>query len=276
MELQREIWRAYIDSALSESEGHGGIALNLCSKGIDGEILMKIVEALPAGAEIDWLWLDNDEFEGNDCHALQTLLAHCLVSHLSLNGTTIGAAGAHFIAEALHANPPLRLLHLSSAELDDGVMLLAAALTVNTNLVSLRLSGNGIRREGACALAAALHINHTLQDLDLSSNAIGAGGAEALAAMLFVNSTLTSLNLYDCALGNQGLLSIAAVLSRTSYLKTLSVGGNGSSYETDMTVARAAIECRSLLSITGLRLPEDDALHLSNTLATRAARSRTG
>ena len=60
---------------------------------------------------------------------------------------------------------------------NEGASSLSTALTANSSLTHLDLSGNGIGDNGASSLSTALTANSSLTHLDLSGNRIGDGGA---------------------------------------------------------------------------------------------------
>ena len=69
-----------------------------------------------------------------------------------------------------------------------GVIVLAEALKVNTEVKELDLSGNGLCDNSVRVLAEALKVNMALTTLDLSSNSIGDDGAAAVAEALKVRT----------------------------------------------------------------------------------------
>lgn len=75
------------------------------------------------------------------------------------------------------------------------IKIFAAAITHNTTLTSLTLSGHGFGDEGAKYLADALTHNTTLTYLDLSGNNITSKGAGYLDTALTTNTTLKRLEL---------------------------------------------------------------------------------
>ena len=96
---------------------------------------------------------------------------------------------------------------------NNGVSIIAEALSRTSHIVLLRLDMNNIMWEGADYLAKALHINNSLIDLSLSSGKSGANnrnrimerGAYELSEALAINKFLIILNLTGNGLGNESL-----------------------------------------------------------------------
>jgi Leucine-rich repeat (LRR) protein len=80
---------------------------------------------------------------------------------------------------------------------DDGVRLLAAALSSNATLKTLDLRENKIGNDGAKILAAELEFDMHLTELNLSKNKIADDGARALALALRSNLWLGKLDISD-------------------------------------------------------------------------------
>ena len=131
------------------------------------------------------------------------------------------------LSQALSVNTELTHLNLSGNEIgESGAQLLSEALSVNTKLTHLNLSGNQIGKSGAQLLSNALSVNTKLTHLNLSGNQIGKSGAQLLSNALFYNTTLTHLNLDDNLVGPLGVayLSLALVVNTT--LTYLNLDGN--------------------------------------------------
>ena len=131
------------------------------------------------------------------------------------------------LSQALSVNTELTHLNLSGNEIgESGAQLLSEALSVNTKLTHLNLSGNEIGESGAQLLSEALSVNTKLTHLNLSGNQIGKSGAQFLSDALFYNTTLTHLNLDDNLVGPNGVayLSLALVVNTT--LTYLNLDGN--------------------------------------------------
>ena len=169
--------------------------------------------------------------------SLQSQLLHEFGVRLPLQACTLGMiTRLDFFLKSLSFNVSLTDLdlHLSSlrtmfsrAKIDNKeIDQLSQALSVNTKLTHLNLSGNEIGESGAQLLSNALSVNTKLTHLNLSGNQIGKSGAQLLSNALFYNTTLTHLNLDDNLVGPLGVayLSLALVVNTT--LTYLNLDGN--------------------------------------------------
>ena len=105
------------------------------------------------------------------------------LTKLKVTYSSIGAAGARALAEALKVNKTLTELHVSGNSISDaGASALAEALKVNKTLAMLDVGKNGIGDAGASALAEALKLNKTLTTLDVRGNSISKAKRGALRA----------------------------------------------------------------------------------------------
>jgi hypothetical protein len=132
---------------------------------------------------------------------------------------------------------------------DRGASALSEALKLNTTLLRLDLSGNGIDLQGASeshssppssphslthsllnateSLASALAVNTTLRFLNLNDNYIGEEGALALAEALAVNTSLREMSLKGNEMGDKGVKAICEALQeRSCELIALDLGNN--------------------------------------------------
>ena len=186
----------------------------------------------------------------------------CLLTHVSLQSTSIADEGAQVIAEFLQANRSLRHLNLCAAMIRDrGATELGNALQSNCTLTHLGLPRNKISSVGAEAIATSLQFNSVLIYLDLSQNAGGNSiamalaqglgsiralkylvvsngcpspfedyvfptGGSALARALQLNCTLTDLDLELNAIGASGAATFGEALQTNSTLIRLNLRGN--------------------------------------------------
>lgn len=125
-----------------------------------------------------------------------------LLERLNLTGNRIGNTGALAIADLLQSNPTSSLKHLALARTDigdEGCLALAAALRVNTSLLSLSLAYNSMTTVSFVGFAQALCVNRTLKSINLqvvhsNTNEIGMEAYKALADMLVDNMVLEDIS----------------------------------------------------------------------------------
>ena len=142
----------------------------------------------------NWLYSPGCHEIANACHA------HASLQQLRLDNNGIDDDGVVGLAEALRNNSVLLSLDLSSNYIrGEGVRALASVLASNvTALRSLSLSQNQqITDMAAHSMAPALTANSKLEVLDLSGNRISWVGASALAGATRVNTALRWLHLGD-------------------------------------------------------------------------------
>jgi len=103
--------------------------------------------------------------------------------------------------------------------------MLCTALTQNTHVVSLGLSGK-LSSEGAAYVAKLIKENQRIDNLALISSAIGPEGAGVLASALF-SSSLKTLILAGNHIGSGGVASLVTAMKQTFGLVAMSVSSNG-------------------------------------------------
>jgi hypothetical protein len=96
----------------------------------------------------------------------------------------------------------------------------------NCRLISLNLSWNLIRLDGAIDLASSLSINKSLIYLDLSYNSLGTNGGEALGDAIQQNSVLESLNVSNNSLDTVACLTICIGVIENIHLRHLIIDEN--------------------------------------------------
>ncbi|CAF4446367.1 unnamed protein product, partial [Rotaria magnacalcarata] len=167
----------------------------------------------------------------------------------------IGSSGAQHLADALFSNTTLIKLILRNNVIDDvGLRHFLDVLTVNKNLRTLDLSGNGyddnllvetkarirgktvdcttidlrccrLDDEAMELLCQALVNNKSITTLELRSNQIGETGAQQLARGLH-ESTINTLLLGHNRLGDKGLKHLAGFLASSITLEVLDLSDN--------------------------------------------------
>jgi len=135
------------------------------------------------------------------------------LSELGLNNNKVGALGAGALAEAFPTTPKVEELQLHENKLEvDGALALCKGLaSLGSNLMGLYLDGNLIGDEGISMLAEALSQLVQLRSLWASRNRIGDEGVSALCAELPYSPNLIRLDLNGNMIGNEGAESIATI-----------------------------------------------------------------
>eukprot|EP00831_Metopus_contortus_P031985 TRINITY_DN25959_c0_g1_i1.p1 TRINITY_DN25959_c0_g1~~TRINITY_DN25959_c0_g1_i1.p1 ORF type:complete len:1431 (-),score=259.64 TRINITY_DN25959_c0_g1_i1:38-4204(-) len=128
-------------------------------------------------------------------------------------------------------NPTLKSLCMPSSYLNknDGEALGLCLKSEGhfSNLRTLDISKNALRKEGARALATVLSTEGIkLENLDISGNKIGVSGAKAFAEMLKVNKSLKVLNLFSNIIDVDGARALRDSLKVNCTLESLDVGLN--------------------------------------------------
>ena len=198
-----------------------------------------------------------------------TLGKHLHISYLKLE-TGIWKYHVESLSKALSVNSSLTHLDLTGNSIgDSGTASLSQALAVNSSLTNLNLGWNYISDSGAASLSQALAVNSSLTNLNLSWNSIGDSGAASLSQALEVNSSLTKLDLSGNNIGDSGAASLSQALEVNSSLTKLDLSGNSISDSGAASLSQA-LEVNS--SLTNLDLMHNDigpsgAASLSQALA---------
>lgn len=96
----------------------------------------------------------------------------------------------------------------------------------NCKLISLNLSWNLIRLDGAVDLASSLSINKSLIYLDLSYNSLGTNGGEALGDAIQLNTALETINVSNNSLDTVACLTICIGVIENRNLRHLIIDEN--------------------------------------------------
>ena len=204
---------------------------------------------------------------------LYTKLAYTFGKSLDLTEIRIDFTSGTSIAafsQALTVNTSLTTLYLSGNFIGaEGATSLSQALAVNTSLTTLELSDNSIGAEGATSLSQALAVNTSLTALDLSGNSIGAEGATSLSQALAVNTSLTTLNLSWNFIGAEGATSLSQALAVNTSLTTLNLSRNciGALGATSLSQALAVNTSLTTLYLSRNSIGDLGATSLSQALA---------
>ncbi|KAK5168508.1 hypothetical protein LTR04_006586 [Oleoguttula sp. CCFEE 6159] len=180
--------------------------------------------------------LSDNAFGLNTVAPLQPfLLQHTPLQHLILTNNGLGPAAGTLIAEALTALaakkesarssssapkdiPDLETVICGRNRLESGSMAAwAKAYQANKNILTIKMTSNGIRQEGVShLLSAGLAHCASLHTLDLQDNTFTHTAAGVLAATLPSWPRLKELGVGDCLLTSQGMRAVAKTFSSGS------------------------------------------------------------
>ena len=175
--------------------------------------------------------LEDLNFSNNSLHddGIQHL-AHALrVNHglkiLNLTTCNLTSWSAKRLAEALAINKHLKILNISSNPIyNEGIRCLAHALGINQSLKTLNLQSTcSLTSLNAKNLAKALTANTHLEELNISGNALCDDGIQHLAHALKVNRHLKTLLLVNCSITDNGFQYLAEAIQDNRGLSTLFV-----------------------------------------------------
>jgi len=190
-------------------------------------------------------------FEG----LVQHIDACCVLTHLDLQGNSLGAQTISKLAERLSTDSrTLQYIDLGTNEVaDDGASALCRALCTQTairgsvaRLCELSLKHNNLGFAGASAVAQAINAGvFSGGKLDISENSIGSFGASSIAKALSDHEAdagaraPTTLNLRACNLGPMGGAHISKALPLALGLSNLDLSDNGLEEEGAEHIAEA-------------------------------------
>eukprot|EP00729_Bicosta_minor_P004981 gene4981-34138_t len=101
------------------------------------------------------------------------------------------------------------------------------ALTKNTTIKRLDMSGNQLGEAGAKTIGKALSKNATLEFVFLSNNDFGQVGGKAIGAGMAKNTSVVSLDLNENGFGEKGGVAVGKALARNTTLRVLQLSTNG-------------------------------------------------
>lgn len=167
-------------------------------------------------------------------------------------GPSLGDEGLEVLAQALSSNCSLRSLTLNKCGFTRfGMEMLMTQLESNRSLLTLNLDANRIGRDGTSAVATCLMMNVSLTELSLDHNKIGHVGATALAEALVHNQSLAKLSLRHNHIGDIGATAFARTLQDFCVLTALHLDDNGISTLTG-TLLAAALHSNTVLTALGI------------------------
>ena len=107
--------------------------------------------------------------------------------------------------------------------------ILATALQANTTMKIFNLIvsyNDGIAINGAKSLGRALSVNSSLEELDISGTSVGDEGVAHIANALQANTTVKVLDVSNCGISDKGAESLARALAASSSLERLDISAN--------------------------------------------------
>ncbi|GFN95024.1 leucine-rich repeat-containing protein 74b-like, partial [Plakobranchus ocellatus] len=107
-----------------------------------------------------------------------------------------------------------------------GVIPVAMALVINSNITRLLLPGNSLGLKGFSYIQKMMDENNSIAELDLSSNNLLSEGMLAVVEMLKTNKSLTDLNLSDNGFVESDSYALAKVLESNARLQNLNLSKN--------------------------------------------------
>ena len=140
------------------------------------------------------------------------------VTYLDISNNAIGNQGALALAHMIsQANCPIHQLYVANGWMTRrGTDAILTALSINTSLHTLDLSGNNIKN--GKLLGAALKKQAVLEHLVLNDNCLGDTGVQDLAHAFTENHVLTQLGLRNNMIGVAGIISVLPILPQLTQL----------------------------------------------------------
>ena len=142
------------------------------------------------------------------------------IKMLTLRQCSIRHTEIEILVDALTTNTTITTLEITGCDIHDiGAHAIGTMLMTNTTITSLSIRFDDITGEGIHTIATMLTTNTTITQLDLMHNNLRNEGAILIANMLAVNTTLTILNLCINNIGDNGIRAIADALRRNKKTK---------------------------------------------------------
>ncbi len=164
--------------------------------------------------------------------------------------------GAELLSEGLKHCPQMKILNLSSNELDSNdFQLLSEGIQTCRHLVKLNLSDNNMDSVGATCLAEGINHFCEIRSVYLGRNNIGSNGATAMMKALKNSIYLERVQLQFNSIGPEGASAVADWISSTSkrhprknscFLRTLNLADNQILTNGTTVLAGALQFCKNL------------------------------
>lgn len=211
------------------TKGKSFKVLNLSSTDLNKTGVKVIADALLNNSVIEELILnDNDHIDDEIKELLQPLMFTCRnLKKVGLAGTGVTETIQKEFCD-MSVRYRLTILSLSEVKLTlEGIEAIADFLANDgIALCSLTIEMCEMEDAGADALTLAMTINSTILFLNLSGNKIGDEGIKAFVLALAFNETLTELNLADNSIGTSGGSEVFIALKQNKTLRSLRLDGN--------------------------------------------------
>ncbi|XP_072893221.1 NACHT, LRR and PYD domains-containing protein 3-like [Hemitrygon akajei] len=197
-----------------------------------GDSGMKLVSAALRNPEckIQKLWVEKVGLTDSGAEDLVSALStNPSLTELYLSVNKLGVSGVKLVSAALR-NPECKIQRLWLARVgltDSGAEDLASALSTNTSLTDLDLSGNKLGDSGVKLVSAALRNPECkIQRLWLNNVGLTDSGAEDLVSALSTNPSLTGLDLESNSLTDRSVPALRRLIPTLPSLELILLYGN--------------------------------------------------
>ncbi|KAF6778666.1 hypothetical protein AHF37_02108 [Paragonimus kellicotti] len=208
----------------------------------------------------------------NETAPIRSVMERLGQKTLVLRHRGLGAAGMKLLTQALQVGIQFQHVFLyanifvfqaisDNGLRKDGFEQLHLALTRNTSIRTLDLSGNELGDQSCQLISDLITLNRKILNLNLSRNRISSQGAEQLGDAISSNDTMERLNLSWNSITGQGAIMIAHGLKENVRLRQCDLSWNGFAGRAGIEMARVVRENTKLshLFLRGCRL-EDQTL----------------
>ena len=201
------------------------VTLDLRRSGITGEVAEDLAQVIQNNSDLKELVLSSNDLKSSGAIVLQALARSSQLTSLDLSGNNMTEVVAEDLANVIKNNAGLRHLSLAGNYLKSKALIILQALTENSQLVVLDLSGNNMNGEVVEHLANVIKNNSGLQHLGLADNNINSKAVAVLQA-LKNNSQLVTLDLRRSGIIGEVAEDLARVIQNNSDLKELFLSSN--------------------------------------------------
>ena len=228
------------------------------------------------------------------------LASNALMQTLNLEGTSLGSQGISLVIKGLSSNTNLLSINLASNEISSGLVLELVRVLPTTSIMSLNLSQNSLKNEGAeyiskyiygnfghfklkklsiskadistqgfTRIFSALTYNPTLEYLSVSHNSFQRGLPSTFSPMLRNNYGLKVLKLGNCSISNREAFVFSEGLSSNRGLTQLDLENNFIEDEGAEKIAKGLRRNSKVkkLNLSGNRIRDKGGVALGNLLA---------